>query len=66
MVPKTTCTRNESPVFRKLYLVIEIAWSWLRNQPNSQLSRWSRKRFAKGSSRVRRTGIGALARKLAF
>jgi len=45
-------------------LAIEIAWSWLRNQPNSQLSRWYRQRFAKGSSRVRRIGIVALARKL--
>lgn len=24
-------------------MAIEIAWSWLRNQPNSQLSRWYRK-----------------------
>jgi transposase len=45
-------------------LAIEIAWSWLRNQPNSQLSCWYRKRFAKGGSRVRRIGIVALARKL--
>lgn len=45
-------------------LAIEIAWSWLRNQPHSQLSRWYRKRFAKGGSRVRRIGIVALARKL--
>jgi transposase len=45
-------------------LAIEIAWSWLRNQPNSQLSRWYRKRFAQGGSRVRRIGIVALARKL--
>lgn len=45
-------------------MAIEIAWSWLRNQPNSQLSRWYRKRFAKGGSRVRRIGIVALARKL--
>ncbi len=45
-------------------LAIEIAWSWLRNQPNSQLSRWYHKRFAKGGSRVRRIGIVALARKL--
>ncbi|HEX6268734.1 MAG TPA: IS110 family transposase [Anaerolineales bacterium] len=44
-------------------MAIEIAWSWLRNQPNSQLSRWYRKRFAKGGSRVRRIGIVALARK---
>jgi transposase len=45
-------------------MAIEIAWSWLRNQPNSQLSHWYHKRFAKGSSRVRRIGIVALARKL--
>jgi transposase len=45
-------------------MAIEIAWSWLRNQPNSQLSHWYHKRFAKGGSRVRRIGIVALARKL--
>jgi transposase len=45
-------------------MAIEIAWSWLRNQPKSQLSRWYQKRFAKGGSRVRRIGIVALARKL--
>ena len=45
-------------------MAIEIAWVWLRNQPNSQLSRWYGKRFAKGGSRVRRIGIVALARKL--
>lgn len=45
-------------------LAIEIAWSWLRYQPNSQLSQWYQRRFAKGSSRIRRIGIVALARKL--
>lgn len=45
-------------------LAIEIAWAWLRNQPQSQLSCWYQRRFAKGSSRVRRIGIVALARKL--
>jgi transposase len=45
-------------------LAIEIAWSWLRNQPQSALSQWYRKRFASGSSRIRRIGIVALARKL--
>ncbi|PWB74970.1 MAG: IS110 family transposase [Anaerolineales bacterium] len=45
-------------------MAIEIAWSWLRNQPESALSRWYQRRFAKGSSRVRRIGIVALARKL--
>ena len=45
-------------------LAIEIAWCWLRYQPDSQLSCWYQRRFAKGGSRVRRIGIVALARKL--
>lgn len=45
-------------------LAIELAWSWLRRQPQSALSRWYRARFAAGGSRVRRIGIVALARKL--
>jgi transposase len=45
-------------------IAIEIAWSWLRFQPDSQLSRWYQQRFGHGSSRVRRIGIVALARKL--
>jgi transposase len=45
-------------------LAIEIAWGWLRYQPQSELSRWYHRRFGGGSSRVRRIGIVALARKL--
>lgn len=45
-------------------LAIELAWSWLRRQPQSALSRWYRARFAAGGARVRRIGIVALARKL--
>jgi transposase len=45
-------------------LAIEIAWGWLRFQPDSQLSRWYQERFGQGSSRIRRIGIVALARKL--
>jgi transposase len=45
-------------------MAIEIAWAWLRHQPDSALSCWYNQRFAKGSSRVRRIGIVALARKL--
>jgi len=45
-------------------IAIEIAWAWLRFQPASQLSQWYQDRFAHGSSRVRRIGIVALARKL--
>lgn len=45
-------------------MAIEIAWVWLRYQPDSQLSLWYQERFAKGNSRVRRIGIVALARRL--
>jgi transposase len=45
-------------------LAIEIAWTWLRYQPQSKLSRWFLERFAGGGSRMRRIGIVALARRL--
>jgi transposase len=45
-------------------IAIEIAWGWLRFQPDSQLSGWYQHRFGHGSSRMRRIGIVALARKL--
>jgi transposase len=45
-------------------MAVEIAWCWLHHQPGSALSQWYQKRFAKGSSRQRRIGIVALARKL--
>jgi transposase len=43
---------------------IELAWGWLRFQPESDLSKWYEARFGKGSKRVRKIGIVALARKL--
>jgi transposase len=46
------------------WMMVELAWSWLHYQPTSGLSRWYFARFAKGSSRQRRIGIVALARKL--
>jgi transposase len=45
-------------------MVVEIAWLWLRYQPDSALSRWYRQRFAGGGVRARKVGIVALARKL--
>jgi transposase len=45
-------------------MAIEIAWLWLRYQPESSLSRWYAQRFALGSKRQRRIGIVAVARKL--
>ena len=45
-------------------MMVEIAWLWLRYQPNSKLSHWFRERFAGGGARMRRVGIVALARRL--
>jgi transposase len=45
-------------------MAIQIAWSWLRYQPYSKLSRWYQERFGQGSRRLRKIGIVALARKL--
>jgi transposase len=45
-------------------MAIEIAWGWLRFQPQSALTRWYQARFGSGSARMRRIGIVALARKL--
>jgi transposase len=45
-------------------LAIEIAWGWLRYQPDSELSRWYQDRYGRGSTRLRKIGIVALARKL--
>ena len=44
-------------------MIVQLAWSWLRYQPTSALSRWYRERFSQ-SPRLRRIGIVALARKL--
>lgn len=45
-------------------LSIEIAWCWLRLQPNSHLSQWYKQRFGSGGARMRRIGIVAMARRL--
>jgi transposase len=45
-------------------VLIQIAWAWLRYQPQSALSRWFQERFGHGSGRMRRVGIVALARRL--
>jgi transposase len=45
-------------------LSIQIAWIWLRLQPQSKLSQWYMGRFAGGGKRMRRIGIVAMARRL--
>jgi transposase len=45
--------------------MVEIAWTWLRLQPASDLAQWYMRRFGNtGSKRSKRIGIVALARKL--
>ena len=51
---------------RSRALLVELAWMWLRLQPDSALTQWFNRRFAHGSSRMRRVGIVALARRLAI
>ena len=45
-------------------LAIEIAWGWLRFQPESALAKWYQRRFGHGSKRLRKIGIVALGRRL--
>jgi len=45
-------------------LLIQLAWLWLRYQPQSKHSRWFQERFGGGSKRQRRIGIVGLARRL--
>ena len=44
--------------------MIELAWMWLRYQPDSALSRWFRERVGDLKGRPRRIAVVALARKL--
>ena len=45
-------------------IAIDLAWLWLRQQPDSELTLWYNRRFASGGPRLRKIGIVALARKL--
>jgi transposase len=45
-------------------LAIELAWLWLRHQPDSDLSRWFFQRVGDLKGRIRKIAIVALARKL--
>jgi transposase len=49
---------------RVRWVLVQLAWGWLRYQPDSALSEWYRKRFGSGNARARKVGIVALARKL--
>ena len=46
------------------WMTTELAWSWVRYQPESALSVWFKERYGSGGKRLRRIGIVAVARKL--
>lgn len=45
-------------------VAIEMAWSWLRYQPKSKLTKWFAERFGDAGKRARKVGIVAVARRL--
>ena len=45
-------------------LMVELAWLWLRWQPNSRTTRWFHEHVGKAGSRGKRKAIVAVARKL--
>ncbi len=45
-------------------VIVEMAWLWLRHQPDSALARWYRDRVRRDGGRMRKVAIVALARKL--
>jgi transposase len=45
-------------------VAIQIAWGWVRWQPDSAVTQWFGRRFAAAGGRARRIGIVAVARKL--
>jgi transposase len=49
---------------RVRWMMIELAWGWLRYRPESELSLWYQRRFAAGNTRLRKVGIVAVAREL--
>ena len=46
-------------------MMVELAWRWIRHQPDSDLTRWFQEKFAAGKA-SRKRGIVALARRLSI
>ena len=56
----TACYRRP----RARRTAIELAWLWLRHQPESALTRWFHERVGSSKGRMRRILLVAMARKL--
>ena len=44
--------------------LIQLAWLWLRHQPQSALALWFKERVVRNRDRLKKAAIAALARKL--
>ena len=55
-------TKSGNPHVR--WMITQLAWGWLRFQPQSAQSGWFRERYGSGGKRLRRIGIVAVARKV--
>ncbi|ESY42587.1 hypothetical protein X744_32155 [Mesorhizobium sp. LNJC372A00] len=44
--------------------MVQLAWLWLRHQPDSAPARWFRERVTRNGGRLKKSAIVALARKL--
>jgi len=44
--------------------MVQLAWLWLRHQPDSELARWFQERIGRSGGRGKKVAIVALARKL--
>ena len=44
--------------------LIQLAWLWLRHQPQSALALWFKERVVRSGGRLKKAAIVALARKL--
>jgi transposase len=49
---------------RVRWMMVQLAWCWLRFQPDSKASQWFHQKWGHGSKRQRKVGIVALARRL--
>lgn len=45
-------------------VIVQLAWGWIRHQPDSALTHWYQQRCGGGGKRLRKIGIVALARQL--
>jgi len=55
-------SKNGNPEVRRL--LSQLAWRWLRHQPDSELTRWFRRRLGGAEGRMKKVLIVALTRKL--